>query len=122
MTQSWRRKAPNAPYTNMLLKRIPSTRNGTVLEYKIDILTPTVSVRTERDLMILQEFRREMRLCDERACECTCHCHAGAGMCYGDTGETNVDTESRFHARKPNSAHKSAHRACPKEGREHNRK
>jgi hypothetical protein len=106
----------------MMLTKQTNTRNGPVTHFCY--MDPVYSdpVFTERELMVLAGFRQEMRACDERACECTCHCHAGVGICYGDTDETSKNTETRFHQRVPNTAHKRAHRECPKEGREHNKR
>jgi hypothetical protein len=71
---------------------------------------------SEEDVAILQDFRREMRACDERACLCKCHCHAGPYDCYKQT--LDDEDPKRFHFRKPNTTHKRAHRECPK-GDEH---
>lgn len=104
-------------------KRRPlSNGKVTVLDTRAHTFTPTAPVMSERDDVVLREFRREMRACDERACLCECHCHGGIGICYGDSNETSKDTETRFHRRRPNTSNKRAHRECPKEGREHNRR
>lgn len=112
-------------------------------------------IMTEQDQSILQSYRREVRACNEGACECVCRCHSG-NDCIGDAPRIHTPhhkpqqvliqkdatcgcdregyahhhinychdavIESRYHERQPNTSHKGAHRECPKEGREHNRK
>lgn len=96
--------------------------NQPVLHYCPPNPLCSLPVETEAATGILISYRREMAQCNERACLCTCHCHAGPNLCYRRDGLTEGNPDSFGHRRTPNPSHKSAHRECPKEGREHNRK
>ena len=125
-----------------------------------EITTPvraraSVLPQTHFDMMVLSEYRRGLRACDEGYCTCACNCHTGNecteaqprihtpghkpqyvtvqrdALCKCPQEGTrhphilycrDAITDTKFHERQPNTAHKGAHRECPKEGREHNRK
>lgn len=128
----WRRQAPTLEPTLVTLDKRPAQQLAS--KPTLSTFTPpdpsvTLMARTEWDLVILRSYKQEIAACNERACMCICHCHAGPGAeCYLIEGlgavppAVDYDRPPRFHFRRANTSHKRAHRECPKEGREHNRR
>lgn len=133
-------------YTRMTAPKRRNTLKGKLSESTFTP-EPPAQATPERDLMIFREYKRELRACDEGACECACLCHAGDACPLMDREETtrihtrghksvsivlkeecpitgivtrrrvdvachdsNPAIPKRYHERKPNTAHKKAHR------------
>lgn len=133
-------QAPTTPQqVTMPARRVIHWKHTTVGTYVPATPPASVPRSIEWDVAILATYKREMRACQERACECMCHCHAG-DMCLLVAGEHQAyqltkeriycphnptcnghthyvrtgqsDNIGRFHYRAINTSHKSAHREC----------